>query len=123
MVQRDFGRINHNRPGSFFIPMKTLWLNIIKSIGGLKTPEQRLLFGVLVMMILVLGISFRDNSTERILRIHALEKDKVELQRSKETQRILMQDKLDQCKDEKLLNLEKMLDVSEKFKKLSKKLK
>lgn len=76
-----------------------------------------------MVAITILGISFRDNSTERILRIHALEVDKIELMKSKEMQRDLMQKKLDECKDEKFENLQKMLDVSEKFKKLSKKIK
>lgn len=90
--------------------MKELWITLTTSLGGLKTPERRLLFTVLMLVIYVLWLSFRDSRTERIVRIEHLEQLHVEDVKATETLRILMQDKIDQCATERYDDLKHALE-------------
>jgi len=99
---------------------KQLWA----SIAALKTPERRLLFGLMLLIIVVLWNATRNNDSAKDIRIENLEKIIREKEQEKETQRILMEDKNDQlqeklekCTEEKYKDLRDMLDRAEKLKK------
>lgn len=96
--------------------LRQLWNLIITSIGGLKGSERKLLFTVMFLVIVVLWLAFRDSGNERTARMQSLEQDYRELLKSKETQRILMQDKIDQCAESKYKDLKELLEQAEKLK-------
>lgn len=103
--------------------IKQLWAQIVSAIGGLKTPERRLLFGVLLLIIITLWLLFKDNYSDLKSRIHSLEDEVQRNQVSKETQRILYQDKIDQCAAERYNELKKLLEQAEILKDKIKKIK
>lgn len=93
-------------------------LNLIDKLK--QTQEIKLILAGLLVVIFFFWGLFKDNYGDLKQRIHTLELEGIKKDSARETLRIIMQDKLDQCKDEKLKNLEQMLIVSEKFKKISK---
>lgn len=104
--------------------LRTLW----KTVGQLKTPERKLLFELMLAIIIVLYLSFRDNDSDKNLRIKQLEKTVVQKDKAMETQRILLmdkldqaQEKLDQCQDEKYNALKDFWQQTEEIKKIYKK--
>lgn len=103
--------------------MKQLWFNIINWINELGTPAVKLLVGGSFLIIVVLWLGLKDNYGDLKERIHLLEDEVIKTESAKETQRILMQDKIDQCGEEKYKNLKEMLDQSEKLKKAVKSIK
>jgi hypothetical protein len=90
--------------------IKETWSLIVRSIGEMKGGERKLLFIVLFLVILNLYLGFRDNTIEKTVRIHDLEQDNIEILKSKETQRVLMQDKIDDCNSERYKDLQKTLE-------------
>ena len=96
--------------------LKQLWTQIISGIGQLKTPERKLLIGLMLATIITLWLGTKDNNLNQVNRIHFLEQEITNLQSEKETQRILYQDKIDQCADEKYKNLKEMVEQSEAIK-------
>lgn len=103
--------------------MKQLWTAIINSLGGLKTPERRLLFGLMLMVIVVLWLSFKDNYSDLKARINELENKLDEVTKAKETQRILLQDKIDACHDERYKDVKEFMEQAEAAKNKVKSLK
>ncbi len=96
--------------------IKQLWSHI----GGLRTPERRLLFSIMLAAIVVLsyvlGTSTSDSKKEMKQRIQFLENESAKKDTAKETLRILMQDKIDQCADEKFQTLKESFELTEQLK-------
>jgi hypothetical protein len=100
---------------------KQLWT----SIGQLKTAERKLLFGLMLAVIIVFGFAlkfvFTDSNSYKTQRIDFLERELIKKDAEKETQRILLQDKIDQCAEERYNALKEIFEKTEKAKQSSQK--
>lgn len=61
-------------------------------------------------------MGYRDNNSDKSVRIKELENIIVQKDKAMETQRILMQDKIDQCQQEKYDALKDMFEQTEDLK-------